>query len=92
MVYNICENEAIRHLWNENQGKRKTNKISTSIYKFWIKYCIKKSNILLKKISKPFWVNELIYKDFFDFKSKDIGHNFNKNNTIEQKVTNNDIK
>jgi len=46
-----------------------------------------------KKTGKPFKVNELIYKDFLDFKkmSKSIGNNFNKN-TNGQKITWNDIK
>lgn len=46
-----------------------------------------------KKTGKPFKVNELIYKDFLNFKnlSKSIGNNFNKN-TNGQKVTWNDIK
>lgn len=44
-VYNIGENEANCYLWNEDQGKRGANEISTCIYKFLIKYCTNKSTI-----------------------------------------------
>jgi len=44
-VYSLGENEANCFVWNEDQGKRGANEISTCIYKYLIQNCLQKDTI-----------------------------------------------